>query len=388
MNAIAPSMSLIPSAAPMASASPPPSQGDDAQGDGFARCLERARDHDASGADEAPQRPGGKATTPAAKADRGTRDQAAARTAGSTEAPDTGKVDADAAAAAETSADDAVHDDTRAPDLAALLPGWTPPPPPGASAAAAPAAADDGGLPQGCAAVGGTKASSASPRDPLVLTTPPQAAVGLATTPANDSAAATALPSSAALQRADSEQRDAAPALPAAPLATSLAGAPIGASTTPASRASEAPATSAMLPAPIDSPQFAPSLATQVRWWASDGVQQAQLLLNPAEMGPVAVKIVLLDGREARIDFSADLAATRSAIEAALPVLAATLDDGGLKLTGGGVHDGSAQHQPAWHAHGVTHRTAARAAAPNDEQAPNAATKRNAAGRGMVDLVA
>jgi flagellar hook-length control protein FliK len=152
-------------------------------------------------------------------------------------------------------------------------------------------------------------------------------------------------------------------------------------------KAAEPPLPTATVHAPIDAPAFAPALATQVRWWANDGVQQAQLLLNPAELGPVAVKIVL-DGREARIDFSADLAATRSAIEGALPALAAALDESGLKLSGGGVHDGSAQRQPAWSAQDVTHRTAVNAAGRDDERAANAMASRSGPGRGIVDLVA
>jgi flagellar hook-length control protein FliK len=151
-------------------------------------------------------------------------------------------------------------------------------------------------------------------------------------------------------------------------------------------KAAEAPPPTATLPAPIDSPAFAPALATQVRWWAHDGVQQAQLLLNPAEMGPVAVKIVVLDGREARIDFSADRAATRGAIEAALPVLAAALDDGGLKLTGGGVHDGSAQRQPEWHARSVTHRTSP--STPTRQADAIGGVRGPDLARGLVDLVA
>jgi flagellar hook-length control protein FliK len=113
----------------------------------------------------------------------------------------------------------------------------------------------------------------------------------------------------------------------------------------------------------------------------------------------VAVRIVVVDGREARIDFGADVAATRGAIEAALPVLAAALDEGGLKLAGGGVHDGAAQRQALWqqqqqqhqqqHAGrnvtAVTNGTAAGAAV---DAATAAAVARPSPGRGLVDLVA
>jgi flagellar hook-length control protein FliK len=100
----------------------------------------------------------------------------------------------------------------------------------------------------------------------------------------------------------------------------------------------------AHLSAALDSPAFAPALATQVKWLVREGVQQAQLTLNPPEMGPLAVHIVL-DGVQARIDFRADLAATRSAIEASLPTLAAALGENGLTMTGGGVFDGQARHR-------------------------------------------
>lgn len=100
---------------------------------------------------------------------------------------------------------------------------------------------------------------------------------------------------------------------------------------------------SAALAAPFDSPFFVPSLAHQLRWWADEGVQSAMLSLNPAEMGPVAVEIVVHDGRHASIDFSATRTDTRQALERALPALAAALDERGLTLTNGGVHDGSAR---------------------------------------------
>jgi flagellar hook-length control protein FliK len=259
------------------------------------------------------------------------------------------------------------------------LPGWAPPSTPSSAAASA---ADDGALLEAHAAANGAKASRAQPKDDLAVR-----ALALAGTVAKASDASP-LTSSAALQAAASEQRTASPELQTSPLPTPVPSTQVAAATALLpSKAAETPPPTATVPAPIDSPAFAPALATQVRWWANDGVQQAQLLLNPAEMGPVTVSI-LLEGRDARIDFSADLAATRGAIEAALPVLAAALDDSGLKLSGGGVHDGSAQRQPEWRAHNVTQRTPATAAARDDTNAINAVSARGATARGMVDLVA
>ena len=87
---------------------------------------------------------------------------------------------------------------------------------------------------------------------------------------------------------------------------------------------------------PLGAPDFAQALGTQVSVLAGNGVQRAELHLNPAEMGPVSVQIVVENG-QAHVDFGADLAATRQAIENGLPELASALRDAGLTLTGGGV---------------------------------------------------
>jgi flagellar hook-length control protein FliK len=90
------------------------------------------------------------------------------------------------------------------------------------------------------------------------------------------------------------------------------------------------------LATPLHSPEFPQALGAQVSLLARDGVQHAQLNLNPAEMGPVSVQIVM-DGQQAHVQFGADLATTRAAIESSMPALASALSDAGLTLTGGGV---------------------------------------------------
>jgi flagellar hook-length control protein FliK len=77
----------------------------------------------------------------------------------------------------------------------------------------------------------------------------------------------------------------------------------------------------------------------QVSVLVKDGVQHAELHLNPAETGPVSIAITL-EGTQAHVAFGADLAATRQAIENGLPALASALRDAGFTLAGGGV----AQH--------------------------------------------
>lgn len=112
------------------------------------------------------------------------------------------------------------------------------------------------------------------------------------------------------------------------------------AASTPSPTATAAPATpapvQAYMPATVASPAFAAAFGMQVSMLARDGVQRAELHLNPAEMGPVAIRI-RIEGREAHIDFGAEVSATRQAIEASLPQLAGALNDAGFTLTGGGV---------------------------------------------------
>lgn len=91
---------------------------------------------------------------------------------------------------------------------------------------------------------------------------------------------------------------------------------------------------------PVTSPQFADELAEKVAMFVGkakdDGPMTAELHLNPAEMGPISVKIAV-DGQNAQIDFAAAALETRKAIEASMPMLSNALDEVGLSLTGGGV---------------------------------------------------
>lgn len=106
--------------------------------------------------------------------------------------------------------------------------------------------------------------------------------------------------------------------------------------------------TSATLATSVNSPEFPKALADRVGMWVNamgeDGTMSAELHLNPAEMGPISVKISL-DGQSAQVDFAAANLETRRAIEASLQMLSASLDEAGLKLGGSGVSDQSPQQQ-------------------------------------------
>jgi len=91
-----------------------------------------------------------------------------------------------------------------------------------------------------------------------------------------------------------------------------------------------------VLAQPLFDPGFASEMSARLSVLAASGVQEAHLHLNPAEMGPVAVQIVL-EGQQAQISFHAEQADTRAVLEQSLPDLAAALRDAGLTLSGGGV---------------------------------------------------
>jgi len=110
--------------------------------------------------------------------------------------------------------------------------------------------------------------------------------------------------------------------------------------------AADAPSAGTKLQAPLHSAAFASELGTRVSLLAVNGTQQAELQLNPAEMGPVTVQIVV-DGSQAQVSFHAAQAETRQALERSLPDLAAALQGSGLTLSGGGVFQQQAGGQGA-----------------------------------------
>jgi flagellar hook-length control protein FliK len=176
------------------------------------------------------------------------------------------------------------------------------------------------------AAIAGTDGHAASSGDAGAASTPDGAAASFAGMPAESKASEAATRPSAA----DHAPGDAA--------ATVQPGAVVGSVAPSPSSALAA----AALPVAVHSPDFATAFGLQVSALAKDGVQRAELHLNPTEMGPVSIHITL-DGSQARVDFGADTAATRHAIEAGLPELASALRDAGFTLAGGGVaqHPGS-----------------------------------------------
>jgi flagellar hook-length control protein FliK len=144
---------------------------------------------------------------------------------------------------------------------------------------------------------------------------------------------------------------------------------------------------SAVLETPFDSPDFAPALGARVSVLASNGIEQAELHLNPRDMGPISVQIAL-DGQLATVHFGADVSATRSALESSWPQLASALSEAGFTLAGGGVSEQSGRREPREGA-AAQGQAAGTPSRPGDEREPQPAVLVPARRtRGVVDLVA
>ncbi len=104
-----------------------------------------------------------------------------------------------------------------------------------------------------------------------------------------------------------------------------------------ASAAQPAQPSTATLPAqmsiavPLQQSGWDHAMGERVVWMARSNVQQAQIHLNPRELGPIEIKISVQND-QTHVNFVAHHATTRDAIEAALPRLREMLGEQGLNL--------------------------------------------------------
>jgi len=123
--------------------------------------------------------------------------------------------------------------------------------------------------------------------------------------------------------------KDAAP--PPLSMAASTVSAAAAATTAPTTVAAPAPAQTLALDVPMRQAGWDQAFAERVVWMAKQGVQEAQIHLNPRNMGPIEVH-VSVQKEQASVAFVAHHAVTREALEAAMPRLRDMLQDSGLNL--------------------------------------------------------
>jgi flagellar hook-length control protein FliK len=243
-------------------------------------------------------------------------------------------------------------------------------------AAAEGAAAKDAALPTPTASVTAQAASARKAEAPAPLPA------------ATESRPARVEPTGGGWLQALAAQREAGnpPVRPGNDNALPLPALPGGVAGAPARPSDAAPPMQAEVHAELGSKDFAPALGAQLSMLVRNGIEHAQLKLNPADMGPIEVRISI-DGPQAQVDFSAAQAHTRQALQDAVPALASALRDNGLTLTGGGVFEQPRESRgdaPAQQGHS-TRATADQAA---DEALPTSAAPRQPRPRGVLDLYA
>ncbi|HVL56513.1 MAG TPA: flagellar hook-length control protein FliK, partial [Burkholderiaceae bacterium] len=114
-----------------------------------------------------------------------------------------------------------------------------------------------------------------------------------------------------------------------------------------AERGSQSPAAASYpLPTPLRDPGFAAALADRVRMIVNAKLQSAELVLNPAELGPVRIE-VSMQADAATVSFTASHPETRSILEQSLPRLREMLGNEGLQLGGASVDSGGARRESA-----------------------------------------
>lgn len=250
---------------------------------------------------------------------------------------------------------------------------------PGRAAAAGPLPADPGRSPRNAAAAAVLTDAAASlrvtPQDAAVSGAPP-APVG-AWMQALEAAIQTVSP-----PEGSASVREAL----AAPGGSSPLAAQVSANTV---SPGETLPTESRIDAALQSPEFAPMLGARVTTLVREGVEQARIALNPAEMGPVSVQLEL-SGSQVRVELAAEVEATRLALEQALPTLAGSLREAGFTLAGGGVfqqaRDGGASGRDA--GHGTAGEAAAATARSFDLSEAARPAANTGRPRGLVDLYA
>lgn len=87
---------------------------------------------------------------------------------------------------------------------------------------------------------------------------------------------------------------------------------------------------------PLHSPRFAEGFGQQVVVLTQHGIQQAQMTLNPPDLGPVDVRITVSQD-QASVQIAAASVAAREVIQDALPKLRELMDQSGVRLNDAGV---------------------------------------------------
>lgn len=116
------------------------------------------------------------------------------------------------------------------------------------------------------------------------------------------------------------------------------------ASLTPPTATTHSAAFSSAVSTPFSHPLWTNDFSQKITWLTSHKLQQAELHLNPPQLGPIDVSLKL-DGDQATLQFLSPHAAVREAIEQSIPKLREMFADNGIMLGGTTVSDQSRHQQ-------------------------------------------
>ncbi len=135
-------------------------------------------------------------------------------------------------------------------------------------------------------------------------------------------------------------------ALPASPAAGdgAAAAAQLNVGATPAA---DAAAPTLKVTAGVESPEFAQGLADRVSWMTSNNLNGAKLQVNPAQLGPIEVRIAV-QGDHAQVWLTSHSALTRDALESSSPKLREMLGAQGFGQVSVDISQRSFQDRPAY----------------------------------------
>lgn len=147
------------------------------------------------------------------------------------------------------------------------------------------------------------------------------------------------------------------------------------------------------VPAPVHDPRWAQQFSERVVWLARGDVQNAQINVNPAQLGPIQINISL-NGDQMTAHFAVANQEVRQAIEDAMPRLREMLSGAGINLGQSNVGSQAQQQQQAQQESSQQAGNAPRFDGEEAILSPDQATHSGTSGlparqgRGMVDLFA
>ncbi|VAW94073.1 hypothetical protein MNBD_GAMMA22-2132 [hydrothermal vent metagenome] len=95
---------------------------------------------------------------------------------------------------------------------------------------------------------------------------------------------------------------------------------------------------------PVQHPQWNQSLGQSVHWMVNNNIQQADIKLNPPELGMLDIRISV-NNDNATVTFVAPNSAVRDALESAMPRLRDMLQESGISLADVNVSEHSLEHE-------------------------------------------